>query len=603
MKAIRLLTIIMNKNAKRIASSLAAAFVFLVLVVSAVPVVAQQLTENISSDGQNSDAISGRVVGVNGQPIPNAVVMVRALDTQSQGKVTTSDSDGNFRVSGLEAKVYLVSATGPAYTTPPRDPNNTQSNFYRVGDSVRIELLKGGVITGNVTTPTGEPVVAVQVHAYMLRDLNGKPPRYGSQSRQKLTDDRGIYRIYGLAPGTYVVAAGGPGTPASSDSSRAYETDVKTYAPSSARSTAREIIVRAGEETTNVDIRYRADPGFTVSGKARDSRSPTESYWSDVTLSSINREDAQEDLSNYQSYGSEGFAIYGVADGDYMLTGRSYVGDEWAVSESQRIRVRGADVTGIELLTKPLASIAGRVALEPSNAAECKNKRRPLFGEMVITAWHDQKESKNQPLFLWALGGPTTPNKEGAFTLRNLASGQYRLHTRFFARYWYVRSITLPSSITSTSKAPVSDRLQDVAKNWIALKLGDRLSGLVVTLAEGAASLHGNVKYSETQKPIPGLALFLVPVESDSADDTLRFLATRVSTDGTFAINNVPPGRYWVSAKSAEEHEIELQSKLRLPDQAAERAKLRQELAAGKIEIELAPCQNVTNYSVPSSLR
>jgi hypothetical protein len=72
-----------------------------------------------------------------------------------------------------------------------------------------------------------------------------------------------------------------------------------------------------------------------------------------------------------------------------------------------------------------------------------------------------------------------------------------------------------------------------------------------------------------------------------------------VSTDGTFALNNVPPGRYWVSAKSAGEQEIDLQSKLRLPDQAAERAKLRQELAASKIEIELAPCQNVTNYSVP----
>jgi hypothetical protein len=603
MKAVRLLTAIKNKDAKHTASSLAAVFAFLVLVFSAVRIVAQQSTEDTSSDGPSSDAISGRVVGVNGQAIPNAVVMVRALDTQSQGKVTTSDSEGNFRVSGLEAKVYLVSATGPAYTTPPRDPNNTQSNFYRVGDSVRIELLIGGVITGNVTTATGEPVVAVQVQAYMLRDINGKPPRYGSQSRQKLTDDRGVYRIYGLAPGTYVVAAGGPGTPASTQSSRAYETDVQTYAPSSTRSTAKEIIVRAGEEATNVDIRYRGDPGFTVSGNARDSRSPTQSYWVNVTLSSINRGDAQEDLSNYQSYGGEGFAIYGVADGDYMLTGRSYFADEWAVSESQRIRVRGENITGIELVTKPLASIAGRIVLETSKAAECKNKRRPLFGETVITAWHDQKESKNQPLFLWALGGPTTPDKEGAFTLRNLAPGQYRLHTRFFARYWYLRSITLPSPTTSASKAPVSDRLQDAAKNWIALKLGDRLSGLVLTIAEGAASLRGHVKYSETQKPISGLGVFLVPAEDDKADDTLRFVATRVSTDGSFALNNVPPGRYWVSAKSAGEHEMDLQSKLRLPDQAAERAKLLQELAADKIEIELAPCQNVTNYSVPSSLR
>ncbi|MCM3903160.1 MAG: carboxypeptidase-like regulatory domain-containing protein [Pyrinomonadaceae bacterium] len=284
-----------------------------------------------------------------------------------------------------------------------------------------------------------------------------------------------------------------------------------------------------------------------------DSRKPVERSWLNITLSSINNGVAQENLSTYQSFTGKGFAISGIADGDYLLTAQSYFGDEWAVSDSQRIRVRGADITGIELITRPFGSIAGRVVLAESKAPECKSKRRPLFAETVITPWHNDKERKNQPLFLWAMGGPSTPNKDGVFTLRNLASGQYRLHARFFARYWYLRSITLPPSIRTQDKAPPADRLQDASKNWITVKLGDRVSGLVLTIAEGAASLHGQVKSPEGQKPASRLSVFLVPAEIENAEDVLRFIASMVSPDGSFALNNLPPGRYWINASPAAE--------------------------------------------------
>ena len=88
----------------------------------------------------------------------------------------------------------------------------------------------------------------------------------------------------------------------------------------------------------------------------------------------------------------------------------------------------------------------------------------------------------------------------------------------------------------------------------------------------------------------------MVPAEREKAEDVLRFFATLVSTDGSFALNNLPPGRYWVIARAAGEN---VQTKLRLPDQAGARAKLRQEIEAAKTEIDLKPCQNVTNYSAP----
>lgn len=84
-----------------------------------------------------------------------------------------------------------------------------------------------------------------------------------------------------------------------------------------------------------------------------------------------------------------------------------------------------------------------------------------------------------------------------------------------------------------------------------------------------------------------------------TAEDVLRLFALMVSNDGSFALNNLPPGRYWAIAKTAGQNESNVISRLRLPDEAEARVKLRQEVEAAKTEIELKPCQNVTNYSLP----
>src|SRR6185503_6124494 len=115
--------------------------------------------------------------------------------------------------------------------------------------------------TGTVTNSLGEPVIAVRVRATMVRDPRGETPRSLFTTEQP-TDDRGIYRIYGLRPGTYIVSAGGTGF---APSFNPYESDVPTFAPSSTRDTAAEVVVRSGEDST-IDIRYRGEPGHTISG-------------------------------------------------------------------------------------------------------------------------------------------------------------------------------------------------------------------------------------------------------------------------------------------------------------------------------------------------
>ncbi len=567
-------------------------FILLIALNSDVP--AQTQPDDSSEEPAQTGAIKGRVVNEKGQPLANASVSVRPYGTVGPNRSTTTDSEGNFQVSGLDPLGYLIAASAPAYTTPARDPNNPQPTYYRVGDSVRIELVKGGVLTGRVTAPVGEPVIAVRVRAQMIRDANGQPPRYWPIFKDRMTDDRGIYRIYGLAPGTYVVSAGG-GASSSGFSGTAHDADAPTYAPSSTRNDAVEISVGTAQEIANLNIRYRAEPGHAVSGFA--SGPPGGSAVSGFTIILTSMQNGIPQSTTFQPPGNPGFAFYGIADGDYDVTAQMIFAGELNISDPKRIRVKGTDITGLELITKPLGSIKGRVVLEESKTPECKGKLRPSFGEMLVTAWHNEKSAaKDRPQFIFSYGSPSAPDKQGDFALRNLAAGEYRFTARFFAKYWYLQSITLQSP--SNVAAKPSNASPDKARNWTVVKSGDRISGLTITLAEGAASFRGSVRSAEGETIPARINVHLIPAEKGKTEDVLRFSTVAVGVDGKFSVSNVPPGRYWVFATVGSDNESTAISKLRLPDEVEARAKLRLQAEAAKTEIELKPCQNLIDYQL-----
>jgi len=540
--------------------------IFAMLLITATSAVAQGQSSNLR--GTKPGAITGTVVNENGQPLQNVVVYVRAFSSMRNVQMAVSDSEGNFEVSGLEPQSYQIFARHTVYSLRREDgaPNN-----YHVGDSVKLVMVKGGVITGTVTTRTGEPVVGVRVR------VTSVPAGETVQERQ--TDDRGVYRIYGLASGKYVVSAGGGGGFSSDDP---YDVDIPTYSPASTRDTAAVITVRLGDETPNVDIRYRGEPGRTVSGTV--SNAPTGLIGVLVSLSS------GEGGSQLHAVGfpqGDGFIIYGVEDADYTIIARTIQNSgEWSVSPPQRISVRGADVTGIELALKPLASISGQVVLEELKTKECGTREAPIVSETLVSAWHRQDEAaKALPNFLWGMGTPASADAQGNFKLQNLAPSDYYFVTRFPAKSWYLKSITLTSSTTK--------KVVDAARIWTTVKTSERISGLKITLAEGAASLNGQVALAEGERVPEKLFVYLVPAEKESSDEVLRFYGTEVNPDGKIQLSNLMPGRYWLLSRPALEGGL---TKLREPDATELRTSLRREAEAGKTDIEFKPCQNVVDY-------
>jgi hypothetical protein len=519
-------------------------------------------------------SIKGTVVNENGQPLQNVTVYVRTFSSLRPVQFAQTDNEGKFEVTGLEPLTYQVLARHSVYSLPPREEGSP--NNYHIGDSVKLVMIKGGVITGTVTNRTGEPVVGVQVRATTIPS--------GQNIQERSTDDRGVYRIYGLPSGRYVVSAGGGG---GSYSVGAYDDDVPTYSPSSTRDTAAEITVNAGEETTNVDIRYRGEPGRTVSGTVSNPLGGQSGVL--VSLISVVESGAQFIIGSSGVAEGRGFVFFGVDDGDYTIIARSFNPEgETTISRPQRISVRGSDVTGIELSLKPLGYVSGQVVLEELKTKECGTKEVPLLTEALVSAWHKQDEAaKALPNFVWGLGTPVSADAQGNLKLRNLAPGEYYFVTRFAAKSWYLKSISFAASPPK--------KTVDATRMWTAVKSGDGISGLKITLAEGAASLGGRVVLGEGETLPEKLFVYLVPAEKESGDEVLRFYGAAMSPDGKITLSNLAPGRYWLLTQPALDGGL---TKLRLPDATEMRAKLHREAEAAKTEIELKPCQNVIDYSL-----
>ena len=493
---------------------------FLFLLVTSVHA---QTGDERASEDSTTGSISGRVLSESGAPIVDASIFLRAVGGTSpfQFRRVLTNRDGSFRVDGLERALYVLNPSAPSYA-PHRDLD-IPATHYRLGDSVTFTLKKGGVITGTVTTATGDPAVGIGVRAILVREAGGETQgTSGTNFLERTTDDRGIYRIYGLTPGTYVVFAG---RTVYSNFPNSFDTQSPTYAPSGPREAAAEIEVRGGEESAGVDIKYRGEPGRSVSGTIVRPQTQQQFGTNSVTLRRIRNGVSELFGYVFANMGSQNFVFGGVPDGEYELDVQtSMTPMDMAFSEPVKITVKGTDISGIVLVPKPLGSIRGRVALEPSTVPECANKRRPDFQEVSVV-FRKQKEDATAKVVAPSFSSTQAmPDKAGEFVARNVSTGRYTVGTKFFARYWFLRRVAIPAPAAVRNASLGTD----ISRTGLATRLGEQVSNLVVTLAEGAGSVRGSILLPEGQAAPDGATVFLVPAERDAADNPLRYYGSRI---------------------------------------------------------------------------
>jgi len=145
--------------------------------------------------------------------VPVSRAIVRLTTAGSRGRTAITDGEGRFSFERLPDGRFTLTASKPAYitsafgSTRPGRPG-TAINLTS-GQGVRdiaVQLPKGAVISGVITDASGEPVPGLLV-GYLR--AGGTQAAAGESYRSDwTTDDRGVYRIYGLEPGSYFVVAG-----------------------------------------------------------------------------------------------------------------------------------------------------------------------------------------------------------------------------------------------------------------------------------------------------------------------------------------------------------------------------------------------------------
>jgi hypothetical protein len=134
------------------------------------------------------------------------------------------------------------------------------------------------------------------------------------------------------------------------------------------------------------------------------------------------------------------------------------------------------------------------------------------------------------------------------------------------------------------------------------VKRAEKISGVEVIIADGAASLSGRlVPANDPQTKSNKILLsryrvHLIPAESAAAENPLRYAETRSGSDGSFAFKNLAPGKYWLLAEPLPEREsTEVQTRP-IAWEASERAKLRRVAENLKNAVEIQPCQRISDY-------
>ena len=175
---------------------------------------------------QGTASIRGLVTSADtNSPVRRAQVRATSPDTRS-ARLSTTDADGRFELKDLPAGRWTISATKGGFVTQQFGQRHPFESVEPIdlADGQRFTanftLSRGSAITGRVSDEFGDPITGARVQVLRSQVQQGRrrltPTANGAQ-----TDDTGSFRVFGLAPGEYYVAASLQAAPAdSSDQSR-----------------------------------------------------------------------------------------------------------------------------------------------------------------------------------------------------------------------------------------------------------------------------------------------------------------------------------------------------------------------------------------------
>jgi hypothetical protein len=518
--------------------------------------------------------LSGTVVtnDADPQPIRRARITLNG-DIPAEGQVATSDDNGRFVFRGVPAgRVTLQSVKAPFLTmnygaARPDRPGTpiAVSDGQTIADLV-IRMTRGAAIEGRVRDQNGEPMAGVTVSAMR----SGYSPLTGERALTTIanvaSDDRGVYRAFGLTAGEYVVGAraplapergGGPGP----DTRRLTAADVDRIlqsaqgpAPAAARAmpgapvnwspvyhpgtsdlaSAAKITLTTGEDQSGIDIPMRLVPTSRISGVVTMAQGVSAA----AVLITIVPADPQARLSTNLGFVSSArpaadgrYAFSGVTPGSFIVNARTGSGVTrgatvqataapmlWA---SAPVTVQGDDLD-VPLVLQPGIAVSGRVEFKTATPATSEE----LAGmRILLRAVDSGPEATYQPSAQVTDGG--------SFKFAGAVPGLFR-----FTWSWTAGRQVFPTSVTVGGREMLDGPIEIKAP----------IADMTVIFTDRPSEITGTLQDATGR---PATDYFIVVFSTNRAYWTplsRRVMQTRPGTDGSYVVRNLPAGEYFVAA-------------------------------------------------------
>lgn len=461
-----------------------------------------------SAAGGNA-AIVGRVM------TPDSNTPVRAADVVATNALgahvsTKTDENGAYRLERLSPGNWRIAASKGGYITwefgqrRPFQPAPPVSLANRQTVTADIPLTRGGAISGRVYDATGDSVGGLQVRVYRATMEQGMR-RLKAIGVADLTDDTGAFRVYGLPPGDYYVAASLRVAPADSIVETTY---APTYFPgTSDLSEAQRIKLGFGAEAT-ASFQLLSMRTTKILGSVLNSAgAPADAFLNLVPQGSefgiptgaggVTRSDGT-------------FTLHDVAPGRYVLKA-TLRGDGPDESAALPLTVDGNELSGVTLMTGRPASLRGTIVADTGVT-------RTLPDKLSVVAFSARQSST------------VLDSGEGLKFEIDSLSEPFRLALDGLPEGWTVKQILVNDVDTIDDAIELSPGQQGVARIVITDRLTD-VSGTVTSVDQtGARSV---VVFPENSAKWIPRSRYMRRVEADP--------------NGSFRIRGLPPGEPYLA--------------------------------------------------------
>ena len=458
--------------------------------------------------------------------------------------VTMTGSDGKYVLPDLPPGSYTVSVTRTGYAAQTygsaRQPDGVPVTVAAGQGAANIDfaLVAGRAIAGRILDEDGTPFAGAIVRALVSRSQAGSDTLVQVAGAE--TDDRGEFRLHGLAPGQYYVSASDPAFErvASAHGARRYSPTYHPGVPFADQ--ARPISVTGSGDAPRVEFKLQLVPPARVAGRlvAEDGKPLLNGA---IVMSPRDGEGVPMVPPDDPMVLPDGTFSFGhVVAGHYQIRARGQTTpDGNALFAVFSVEVHGTDLEGIEMTLRQGALLDGTIAVEAR-----RGTKPPAFTTLRVRAPFSDGHS-----FGDSLTGTVRP--DGRFALRGLMRGQHQVVIDGLPEPWALKSVHYRGS--------------DITDREITITGKEQLRDLRVTITDVSATVTGIVT-NPKDTPVANAGVLVFPKASAFWTRTSRRMrAAYTDQAGRFRISGLPPGEYMaVAAASVDESDLGRRSRLQV---------------------------------------